>query len=82
MKEKAAVEVKVGQVWKERDPRASRYFLVEAIEAGAPYAYDRAVVKTCLPDGRRVDRTRSTRIRLDRFNSHGSRVFPLVSGPN
>lgn len=69
--------VKVGQIWKEMDPRLTRFVLVLSLEVGVPYQHDRAVVKTCSLDGELAGGPAS-RIRLDRFKGSARTGFQLV----
>ena len=74
-----APEVKVGQVWKDLDPRMTRHIKILALEIGVPYGYDRAVVQACLPNGQ-LHGTPKSRIRLSRLLTTGSRGYALVLG--
>lgn len=69
--------VKVGQVWKDQDPRATRYFKILSLEVGAPYGYDRAVVQACTPEGVLAP-TPKSRIKLQRLAQSGSRGYALI----
>lgn len=60
-------EVKVGQVWKDRDRRNSaRRILITGVEPKQDGAHAYALVKVIDPDGVGLGR-RTYRIRLDRF---------------
>jgi hypothetical protein len=73
-------DVKAGQIWKDMDPRMTRHIKVVSLECGAPYTHDRAVVETCLPNGKTIGSSKS-RIRIDRFRGSARSGFTLVSDP-
>lgn len=58
-----SIDVKVGQVWKEYDPRTERY--VKVVELG--HIQGKATLDGCRSDGKLVS-DKVTRSKLERFN--------------
>jgi hypothetical protein len=67
------LEVKVGQIWKDRDPRANRLVVVQGVFR------DKVRLQTCGPDGTPLPKMPQTHSLITRFYKGGrSTGFSLI----